>query len=697
MNTMKKNKFALPLAIALLATALALGACPQAAGPITQNQAPPASGPAPDPGPAAEPRVLTGFSVVVLPDILIYALDQPFSGTGLAVEGLYSDGTAGELGPSAYTVEAPDTAVSGLKNVKVSVAGFEPQYFQIFVRNDTRALQSISVQTPPSKTVYSLGENLNLAGIKIRGTYYDSETGTTDEEAINIPPKTEGYDKAKRGTQAIKVKVNGMTAVQGFNVTVRVPASATLIVNHYRDASSNHKDEQIKPAYIKGKDFVPARSNLQAKVTVGSRVFALSFANGGLKDEDIHGTYNKNSLGPQTLRLVLDDKDDESGDFTVEVLDAEPGLWFDYGYVRHIGDPSGVGPGHGKYYAAPNETLVLAPVRFLIGYDDDHADTGVTYFWSVSGSPWDNTAAVSNEYFKFTPKAAGTFTVTVSVTGRSYITGQTISKSASAEVVCYTAPVPAGKTFGENPSIAYPYLRHFSPGQFTESGTGHGWSLGAFGGYELWKVDHRPSYTITGNPFGDWEEPGVVWVMEDRNNNNIPDEMWYELKGGDDEIPAYKNLITRRYALTYFKGAEHGTVNEYGQAVRRVFWADAKGRSGLMSVGWPSEWGVVGDRATYTGTLVRDDGEISSGKYGGLGGSWGYVDAASKSYDDAHKNKFFIADARRADGSAITLGAVRFIKVHTALFRYGGIFGDVSTEIQSADFRGSQSNFPPPQ
>jgi hypothetical protein len=34
--------------------------------------------------------------------------------------------------------------------------------------------------------------------------------------------------------------------------------------------------------------------------------------------------------------------------------------------------------------------------------------------------------------------------------------------------------------------------------------------------------------------------------MEDKNGNNIPNEMWYELKGRGDKKTAYKNLITRR-------------------------------------------------------------------------------------------------------------------------------------------------------
>lgn len=641
-----------------------------------------------------EPRVLMGFSIARLPDLLIYALNQPFDSAGLIIAGLYSDGTLEELGQAEYTLGQPNTATGGLKNIKVSVGGFEPQYFQIVVRNDTKILQSISLDKPPDKTLYDLGESLNLGGMKITGTYYDSETGAVSAETLGTTPQISGYDRTKRGSQALTVTVNGKIAPATFEVRVQVPASAALVLNHYQMATTNHQRDEMKPAYIKGRDFDLAGSNLKATVTVNGLSLSFTPANGGITAADIQG-YDKNQAGTQTLTLNLDAKTET---FSVEVLDAAPAIWFDYGYVRHAGDSGGTGPGAGKYYARPDETLVLAPVRFLIGYNAGNSPGPVTYSWSVlGGSFYTSNATGGGEYFHFTPGAAGTYTVTVSVSGESYLTGQTITESASTEVICYTGTVPAGKVFGEDPSKPYPYLRHFAPGQFTESGSGYGWSLGAAGGYELWRVDHQPSYTIEGNPFRTWSEPGVVWVQEDRNGNNIPDEMWYELKGGDDGQAAYKDQIRRRYGITYFRSSDSGQTNEYGQLVRRVFWVDAKGRTGMFSGGWPGGWGVTGDWATYTCTLLRDSGDICNDRYPNLDDSLGYVDALNLEADPNNRIKFFVSDAIRADGSVLTLNSVRFIKVQTAILYYGGIFGEVSTEINSADFLGSQTSFPKPE
>jgi hypothetical protein len=63
----------------------------------------------------------------------------------------------------------------------------------------------------------------------------------------------------------------------------------------------------MKPAYIKGKDFDLAGSNLKATVTLGILKLTLSLANGRITAADIQG-YNKNQAGSQTLTLRLDEK-----------------------------------------------------------------------------------------------------------------------------------------------------------------------------------------------------------------------------------------------------------------------------------------------------------------------------------------------------------------------------------------------------
>jgi hypothetical protein len=244
----------------------------------------------------------------------------------------------------------------------------------------------------------------------------------------------------------------------------------------------------------------------------------------------------------------------------------------------------------------------------------------------------------------------GEWVVAVTVTGRNFVDGSAVSETAETVVICDTGPLASG---------SFSLTKHISPGQFTESGSGYGWSLGAFGGYLIQPVSHKTKYTIEGNPFGTWVEPGVVWFQEDQNGNNLPDEMWYELSVGSGP------LITRRYSITFFRTGDPGVMNEYGQKINPIYWADSKGRTGLIGGGWPKDWGVSnadGAWVTYTGTLLHQTS--------------GWPNCV-----DTFQTEFPISGAIAADGSAVTLTRVRFVNVHTGVLAYGGIFGEVSTEI----------------
>jgi hypothetical protein len=230
-------------------------------------------------------------------------------------------------------------------------------------------------------------------------------------------------------------------------------------------------------------------------------------------------------------------------------------------------------------------------------------------------------------------------------------------------------------------------VKCFAPGQFTERGTGFGWSLGAVLGYEVWRASGT-SASITGNGFETWNEPGIVWVQRDDNGNGLPDEMWYEIKGSDD-TGTYKDNITWRYALTYYRDQlAETTPNQFEQIIRTIYWVDQRGRIGTLGGGWPSPGntagiqGESGDWMTYTGTILRDSkGEKLNLGQANLAPISGYVDVMS---GGSQTLTFSVNSAIRADGTPAGLSGFSFIKVQTAYFEYGDAFGERSTEIVSA-------------
>ena len=80
-------------------------------------------------------------------------------------------------------------------------------------------------------------------------------------------------------------------------------------------------------------------------------------------------------------------------------------------------------------------------------------------------------------------------------------------------------------------------------------------SLGGFGGYIVVGFDHSIDNTgsydfgIEGNSFSGSSEPGIVWVMQDKNGNGMPDETWYELAGSETG----KSETIQNYAVTYYR------------------------------------------------------------------------------------------------------------------------------------------------
>jgi hypothetical protein len=627
-----------------------------------------------------EVAVKTGITVISPPEITLYAKNQSFDLTGLEVGWAYSDGSV-EAMAGGYQVDEPDMGKAGPKLIYVRAGGYQT-YFAINVLNSEKILTHISVEGPTNK-IQEFGKEFDKTGLVVTGHYHDGTSSSLTSLAAIM-----GYDKYKRGPQNVNVRVNGKNAaLEG--ISTRIGDGAAVSINRierYFGSNNNIQKSNYKDIYLKGEAMTPRGSNIMLYVAPSgqwgsfySSTFILSLDNGGLLEEDFDSLtgYSPYQTGWQTCSITVDGR---RMSFYVRVMDVVPAVWFDYGYVRHAGDPTGHGPGAGKYYAKPDETLVIAPVRYLLGYNADHSDVGASYSWTVSGDHASRTWTTSNGggLLHITPKTAGTYTITVSVTGREYVSGSTVTKTTTTELICYDTPLSAG-------TFASP-LRNFAAGQFARGGNGFGWSLGAFGGYEVWTVEHQPSYYIKGNPFAAWLEAGVVWIQEDRNGNGLPDEMWHELRGGDDDDPAWRDYVTRRYAITYYQG--DGTAAQQGTSdATASYWVDSKGRAGILPSAFPSKWGVTGDWATYTGTLLRDNGNTTGG-YSGLSEMYGYVDAMNST--------FYVNKAMSADGTPVSLSAVKFIKVHTGVLRYGGIFGEVSTEIKQADFLGQQSDFPDP-
>lgn len=249
-----------------------------------------------------------------------------------------------------------------------------------------------------------------------------------------------------------------------------------------------------------------------------------------------------------------------------------------------------------------------------------------------------------------------------------------------------------------------------APGQYTNKSPGNPASsqtivgkkgmvsLGGYGGYIVFNFDHTvingngDDFVVHGNAFKGNSEAGIVAVAFDANGNGRPDpEEWYDLAGSAHSAPG----TNRNYTITYFKPSQTETSED-------IQWSDNTGAEGLLKATnfhkqcyYPLflEEGVP-DKLEYSGTLLPPTAvqNPSTGNWvvGDL--EWGYADNYSEKYplvvnddpDTRNSNKFDISNAVDKNGKSISLPAIDFVKVYTAVNQQAGWLGETSAEVCGA-------------
>ena len=310
--------------------------------------------PGEEPDPDAE-AVKTGIAILSLPETTIYSRGMQFDRTGLLVAWAYDDGSVETIPDGGYALTEPDMTRFAPQQITVSAGGFSAR-FAINVIDSDKVLASISVSGSgyEDQVFYRDFDRTNLV---ITGHYSDRSTQNVTSYATIA-----GYNKYERGPQNVTARVNGKTAaIPG--IRVRIPSDMTVIMP-YRTATVSEVANNYRRVYFRGQSIDMAHAHFWPEVTTANGTVILRYEDGTILDSDTVSGYDPDIVGRQVATLHLDGK---AGDFDVSVIELEPDIWFDYGYRRGVSDPKGAGPGAGKYYARPGETLTLSPVRFLIG------------------------------------------------------------------------------------------------------------------------------------------------------------------------------------------------------------------------------------------------------------------------------------------------------------------------------------------
>ena len=133
-----------------------------------------------------------------------YALGEELNLDGMVAKLNYSDKS---VGTTAYTVSGYDKTKVGKQTVTVSYGDYSAN-FDVTVNG----ISSIEV-TPPTKTTYLEGQDLNTDGMVVTAV-------TSDNQRITVPAgySVRGFNKTKLGKQTITVTYQGLSTVFEVNV-----------------------------------------------------------------------------------------------------------------------------------------------------------------------------------------------------------------------------------------------------------------------------------------------------------------------------------------------------------------------------------------------------------------------------------------------------------------------------------------------
>ena len=196
-------------------------------------------------------------------------------------------------------------------------------------------------------------------------------------------------------------------------------------------------------------------------------------------------------------------------------------------------------------------------------------------------------------------------------------------------------------------------------------------SLGGWGGYIVFGFDHPVenkegrdlqilgnAFLMSGNDAYGSSEPGIVQVSRDENNNGLPDDPWYELKGSEYDNPATNHSFSRTYTR------ESDTLqNPFHKHPYYPQWLEE-------------------DEKTFSGALLPVITENINGQYVQRILEYGYADNRPNS--DKEGTSFDISWAVDTDGQSVSLPCIDFVRIYTAVDETYSATGELSTEISGA-------------
>jgi flagellar biogenesis protein FliO len=151
-----------------------------------------------------------------------YVKGEELNLAGMVVTAYYTDNTSEPVNVTAANITGYNTNTLGQQTLTVTIGG-KTATFTVTVTaagiNPDKTLDHIAVTTPPAKTTYVKGEELNMAGLVVTAYYTDNTSEPVNVTADNIT----GYNTNTLGQQTLTVTIGGKTTTFTVTVTAAAP------------------------------------------------------------------------------------------------------------------------------------------------------------------------------------------------------------------------------------------------------------------------------------------------------------------------------------------------------------------------------------------------------------------------------------------------------------------------------------------
>ena len=189
---------------------------------------------------------VVSLTVTKLPDKVDFVIGEVFTYNGIQVTALMSDGTSKDVS-AEITVSQPDMSTPGKKTAEAAYNGAVATFEITVTGNTDKKVESIIV-TPPTKSIYNIGEALDLTALSVTAHYTDgSETDVTDRASVT------GFDSSSEGVKTITVSFEGFESTFTVEVIASVPVSLEITpptkTEYYTDDSLDKTGMSVAAVY----------------------------------------------------------------------------------------------------------------------------------------------------------------------------------------------------------------------------------------------------------------------------------------------------------------------------------------------------------------------------------------------------------------------------------------------------------------